>query len=48
MTFRLTSILVSNDWAVVEMYVDNAIAGGGWIYDNNYCCVCRFRKVFAL
>jgi len=42
---RVTSVLVDQDWAVIEMFADGAEAKEGWVFDNNYCWVCRFDRV---
>ncbi|DBB02835.1 hypothetical protein WJX77_010132 [Trebouxia sp. C0004] len=44
LVMRVTSVLVDQDWAVVEMFADGAEAKEGWAFDNNYCWVCRFDK----
>ncbi len=42
---KVTSILVDQDWAVVEMFADGVMAKEGWEFDNSYCWVCRFDEV---
>ena len=42
---KLTGILVSGDWAIVEMFADGAVAKAGWTFDNNYCWLCCFQQV---
>jgi hypothetical protein len=41
---HVTSVLISGDWAIVELAAD-AVAKAGWTFDNKLCWVCRFDKV---
>lgn len=43
--FKVNSIIVGGEWAVVEMQAVDAKAKAGWDFDNHYCWVCRFQKV---
>lgn len=42
---KLTGILISGDWAIVEMFANGAVAKAGWTFDNNYCWLCCFEQV---
>ncbi len=45
LVMKVTSILVDQDWAVVDMFADGVMAKEGWEFDNNYCWVCRSDEV---
>lgn len=44
---KVTNVAVDGDWAIVEMKADGAQAKGGWLFDNEYCWICRFQKVHS-
>ena len=47
MVLKVANILVDEDWAVVELRAENGIAKQGWVFDNKYCWICRFDKVYC-